>query len=133
MRSRLLLVIAGALLAQSWVVRAQVSPTAPLWAPDQPVAPAAPPAADPAQPAPAPAPLPEPAPPVRTEVIGDDHVVAASTVEPPAPASVAPQSEPADTEQDLSEWMLQHRRFSTREGTTGGLWIEDPSSGAVGA
>lgn len=50
----------------------------------------------------------------------------------PAP-SVAPQSEPAAVDEDLSTWLLQHRRFSTRDGSTGGLFIEEPSSGAVGA
>jgi len=154
MRSRLVVLIAGALLAQALVARAQVAPVAPA---EQPVAPAAPTPADPAAPQarpvalrepvaepapvaePVPAPVAEPAPaplpePVQTEIVGDPIVVDVARADSAESApSVAPQAELADEEQDLSAWMLQHRRFSTRAGTTGGLWIEEPSSGAVGA
>lgn len=147
MRSRQLVLIAGALLAQALVARAQVAPVAPT---EQPVAPAAqtaePVAAPAAEPVPvepvAPAPVVEPVAPApeplqvppafqQTEVVGEPVVVEVAARG--GADEVAAQAEPVDEEQDLSAWMLQHRRFSTREGTTGGLWIEEPSSGAPGA
>jgi len=153
MRSRQLVLIAGALLAQALVfhAHAQVAPAAPT---EQPVSPAVSPAepttaavvAEPAPPAsPAPEALPvepaavTPAPPAAdpapTEIIGDPVVVdvAVHSDTEQSAVSVAPQAEPAEAEQDPNAWMLQHRRFSTREGTTGGLWIEEPSSGMPGA
>jgi len=145
MCSRLLVLFTCAMLAQAIVVRAQPAPAAPPPA-EAPQTPApvveAPAAAAPAvEPAPAPepvvepvpAPAAEPEPPAQTEIIGDPIVVAVPVEKPLEPSApvVAAQSEPA--ERDLSAWMLQHRRYSSREGSTGGLFIEEPSSGAVGA
>jgi hypothetical protein len=157
-----LVMIAGALLAHAWIVRAQpaaeppaapppsAAPAAPVPEPAVP-APAVP--APPVEPAPAPAPeatpvLPPaepalappaeptpapvaPAPAPQTEIFGDPVVVSVDTGT--SDTAVAAQSEPTEEDRDPTPWMLRHRRYSTREGTTGGLFIEEPSSGAVGS
>lgn len=152
MRSASIVLFAGALLAQAWVVRAQPAeeaapPAQPPAAPPAPAPEAAPsvepasaaePAAqpEPAAPAPEPSAVAEPPAPVESEIIGDPVVVAVPVVAPPRepPTAAAPEAEPIEAgEPDLSAWMLRHRRYSTREGSTGGLFIEEPSSGAVGA
>lgn len=69
---------------------------------------------EPVQPPP-PAPIPAPAP-----------------VTAPAPTQDAAIATPAEDE-DALPWALLHRRFSTRDGSSGGLTIEEPGSGAVGA
>lgn len=40
---------------------------------------------------------------------------------------------PADAADDPLPWGLRHRRYNTRDGATGGLFLSDPSSGAVGS
>jgi hypothetical protein len=142
-----LVMIASALLAHAWIVRAQpaAEPAAP--PPSAAPAPAAPappvepePAPEPAPVVPPPAPVPDatpapvvpaPAPVPQTEIIGDPVVVSVDTGT--SDGAVAAQSEPSEEDRDPTPWMLRHRRYSTREGTTGGLFIEEPSSGAVGA
>jgi hypothetical protein len=44
--------------------------------------------------------------------------------------AAAPEAAPAAAERD---WALEHRRYSTRNGSTGGLYVADPGGGEPGA
>jgi hypothetical protein len=48
------------------------------------------------------------------------------------PAEPAEPTEPVSAGEGMS-WALKHRRFSTREGSSGGLMIEDPGTGVAGS